>query len=295
MNPLELTGLSPIMARTCGNPDIVIGLIDGPVAVRHPDLTRENIRSMPGRNSRCRDPESFSCRHGTFIAGMLNAKRSSPAPAISPGCTLLVRPVFPELEAGDGEPPSATPIELAWAITDCIDEGARIINLSIALEKPSPEEDLKLTEALNYAARKNVIVIAAAGNQGITGGSALTRHPWVIPVAACDRRGRPVSYSNMSGAVCRNGLTAPGEKIISIGSDGPALRFCGTSTATPFVTGALALLWSEFREADADDLRSAIVPLPVNRRSPRVPSLLNAWDAYRTIRSRFRTRLEKEA
>jgi subtilisin family serine protease len=282
------------MARTCGNPDIVIGLIDGPVAINHPDLTRENMRSVPGRHYGCKNPESRSCRHGTFIAGILNAKRNSPAPAISPGCTLLIRPIFSELEQGQ-DIPSATPVELAWAILDCIEEGACILNLSIALEEPSPEGDLKLTEALDYAAGKRVLVVAAAGNRGIMGNSALTRHPWVIPVAACDHRGNPLSFSNMSGCVRKRGLSAPGEKILSLGSDGPVVRFCGTSTAAPFVSGAIALLWSEFPEVDADALRSAIIPSPQDRRSLRMPSLLNAWDAYRTIRSLRGSRMEKAA
>ncbi|MBV8111318.1 MAG: hypothetical protein JO012_16295, partial [Hyphomicrobiales bacterium] len=42
--------------------------------------------------------------------------------------------------------------------------------------------------ALDMAARCGVIVVAAVGNQRIVGSSTLTRHPWVIPVAACDQR-----------------------------------------------------------------------------------------------------------
>ena len=39
---------------------------------------------------------------------------------------------------------------------------------------------------MNHAAHRGVITVAAAGNQGTVGSSAITRHPWVIPVAACD-------------------------------------------------------------------------------------------------------------
>jgi subtilisin family serine protease len=285
MDPLDLTGLAPIMARTCGDPGIVIGLIDGPVAVRHPDLNSEHVRSVPGRNSRCKDPGSSSCRHGTFIAGILHAKRNSPAPALAPGCTLLIRPVFSELEKSSGELPSATPIELAWAILDCIDEGARILNLSIALEVPSPEGDLKLTEALDYAAQKEVLVVVAAGNQGLISGSALTRHPWVIPVVACDLRGRLAAYSNMTGSIRRNGLTAPGEKITSLGTNGECARYCGTSTATPFVTGALALLWSEFPELSSQEIKSAITAVSLYGRRSISPPLLNAWETYKAVQA----------
>lgn len=285
MDPLDLTGLAPIMARTCGDPEIVIGLIDGPVAIRHPDLNSEHLRSVPGRNLRCKDQGSSSCRHGTFIAGILHAKRNSPAPAIAPGCTLLIRPVFSELGKNNGDLPSATPIELAWAIIDCVNEGAHILNLSIALEVPSPEGDLKLIEALDYAARNNVIVVVAAGNQGIISGSALTRHPWVIPVVACDLRGRPAAYSNMTGSIRRNGLTAPGEKITSLGTNGDCARYCGTSTAAPFVTGAIALLWSEFPDFKPQELKSALAAVSPHGRRPISPPLLNAWEAYKAVQA----------
>ncbi len=283
MDPLDLTGLSPIMVHTCGDPKIVIGLIDGPVAENHPHLTRQTLHRVPGRNSGCKNPDSGSCRHGTFIAGILNARRSSPAPGICPACTLLIRPVFSEYESDSGEMPGATPVELAWALIDCIDHGARIVNMSIALEEPSPEGDAKLTDALDYAARQEVIVVAAAGNQGIIGGSVLTRHPWVIPVVACDLRGRFVRYSNRTGSICRNGVMAPGEKVTSLGSDGRCARLGGTSTAVPFVSGAIALLWSLVRESKAQEILAAVTGRPHGRHAP-VPPLLNAWESYETIR-----------
>ncbi len=89
--------------------------------------------------------------------------------------------------------PSATPKELAAAIIECIDAGARVINMSLALAQPSTKGEQALEEALNQAVRRGVIVVAAAGNQGTLGSSAITRHPWVIPVVACDLQGRPTN------------------------------------------------------------------------------------------------------
>lgn len=285
MDPLDLTGLSGLMAETEGMPEIVIGLIDGPVAVKHPDLTHENLRTTPVRNSCCKDTGSLSCRHGTFVAGMLNAKRKSPAPGICPGCTLLIRPVFSEIEYSTGELPAATPAELAWAIVDCIEHNANVINMSIAIEESSAEGDRKLEEALNHAMKMGVIVVAAAGNQGTIGASALTRHPWSIPVAACDQRGKPSAYCNIAGSISRKGLRAPGEKITSLGSRGPSLRLCGTSTAVPFVTGAVALLWSAFPASNAWEIHAAITRSPSRRHRRFFPPLLNASAAYLAISS----------
>src|SRR5262245_56184425 len=127
MSPAELVNLSPLMARTSGRPSVRIGLIDGPVALTHGDLRRENLREIVG-GAACARADSMPCLHGTFVAGILTARRGSLAPAICPDCTLLVRPLFSEAAAGRGQIPSAKPDELAQAIIDCLDAGATIIN-----------------------------------------------------------------------------------------------------------------------------------------------------------------------
>jgi subtilisin family serine protease len=128
------------------------------------------------------------------------------------------------------------------------------------------------------------MVIAAAGNQGAVGGSAITRHPWVIPVVAHDIRGRPMDISNFCARIGRYGLGAPGEAITSLGAMGKPLRMGGTSAATPFVTGAAALMWSEFPDASAVEVRSTITRAAAGRRTTIAPPLLNAWAAYETMR-----------
>ena len=153
-----------------------------------------------------------------------------------------------------------------------------------SLEEPSPDGDRKLKNALDYAARKAVIVVAAAGNQGIISGSALTRHPWVLPVSACNLRGRPAAYSNIANSIRRNGLLAPGEKITSLGSNSQSAKFCGTSTAVPFVTGAIALLWSVLPGASARNIKKALTDFSRRNRSSLSPPLLNAWGAYHSMR-----------
>jgi subtilisin family serine protease len=226
---------------------------------------------------------STACLHGTFIAGILSAKRNSTAPALCPNCTLLVRPIFAEAISGCEQMPSATPHELAAAIIECIDVGARVINLSLALTQPSAKGEQELEEALNQAVRRGVIVAAAAGNQGTLGSSAITRHPWVIPVVACDLRGRPMNESNLGGSIGRRGLSAPGDNITSLGSEGQSYTLGGTSVAVPFVTGTIALLWSEFPTATAAQIKLAITQATTLRRASIVPPLLDAAAAYQIL------------
>jgi subtilisin family serine protease len=284
MNPLDLAKLTALMERTRGRPEMMVGLIDGPVAMSHPDLADANIREIPGRlQGTCAQASSAACMHGTFVAGILCGKRRSAAPSICPHCTLLVRPIFAETILGSGQMPSAVPEEVAAAIIETVEAGARVINLSAALGQPSSTGQRELEEALDYAAKRGVIPVAAAGNQGTLGGTVMTRHPGVIPVVACDHRGRPMRLSNLGSSIGRRGLRAPGEDITSLGAQGKPLTFGGTSAATPFVTGAIALLWSEFPTATAAGIRLAVTRAHAPRRRTVMPPLLDAWAAYQIL------------
>ena len=172
--------------------------------------------------------------------------------------------------------PNATPEELAEAIIDSVNAGARVINLSSALVRPSPEGEIELEEALNHAARRGVITVAAAGNQGTVGSSAINRHSWVIPVAACDAQGKPLRDSNLGSSIGRRGLSAPGENITSLGTNGKPQTLGGTSAAAPFVTGAIALLWSEFPSASAAQIKLAVTQACLARRGTIAPPVLDA-------------------
>ena len=284
MGPLNLVKLTPLMAHTSGRAEFKIGLIDGPVALDHPDLAALNIHLVPGRQSGvCSNASSQACLHGTFVAGMLMAKRGSAAPAICPGCTLLVRPIFAESATANGAMPSAKPEELASAIVDTVNTGARVINLSAAVAQPSANGERQLEDALNYAARRHVLVVVAAGNQGTVGSSVITRHPWTIPVAACDHNGRMMTASNLGRSIARHGLAAPGDDITSLAASGQPQTFSGTSAAVPFVVGAIALLWSEFSSSSAAQVKLAITQAGGQRRKSLAPPLLDAWAAFQAM------------
>jgi subtilisin family serine protease len=277
------------MAETLGHPDVAIGLVDGPVARDHPDLVAGNIREVTtGSGAACSRTDSLGCQHGTFVAGILCARRGAAAPAIAPACTLLVRPIFHEHVAMN-EPPSASPEELAAAIVECTLAGARLINLSAALTAlPNAKGESALRQALDYAAHRGVIVVAAAGNQGWVGSSAITGHPWVISVAGCDPSGMPLALSNLSRTIGRWGVCAPGENVTSLGADGATVTAGGTSVAAPFVTGAIALVWSRFPDASAGHLRLAVTTAHSPRRREIVPALLDAMAIHDAMASHRR-------
>ena len=283
MDILEVVGLPALMAVTSGRREVTIGLLDGPVAIGHPNLASESIRGLPeGVPGGCAEASSSACQHGTFVAGILSARRGSSAPGICPDCSLLVRPIFSEAVANDELLPSATPQQLATAICECIDAGAWVVNLSAAMGQPSISAEPELHDALDYAARQGVIVVAAAGNQGMLGSSVITRHRWVVPVVGYGVDGRPMVQSNLGRSMGRHGLGAPGEDVTSLSSSGePPLTLAGTSFAAAFVTGAIALLWSAVPDATAVEVKHAVCY--GQRRVSVVPPLLDAWGAYQML------------
>jgi len=286
MRALDLVRLSPLMQHTQGRREIAIALIDGPVVFNHPDLAgapiREFGRALPAV---CTQADSVACSHGTFVAGMLSGRRGSAAPAICPGCTLLVRPIFSEATNDALQMPTATPEALADAIVDSVNAGARVINVSCAVLQPSPTGERMLQAALDHSARRHAIVVAAAGNQGIVGSSVLTRHSWVIPVAGCNLQGVPSSESNLGKSIGGRGLRAPGENITSLGTSTPATVSRGTSVAAPFVTGAIALVWSEYPKASAVEIKWVFLHAGGARRATIAPPLLDAWASYSALAS----------
>jgi subtilisin family serine protease len=284
MTPLDVVGLTPLMERTSGHPDITIALIDGPVALDHPDLAAQHIREITAsRSAACANRGSAACAHGTFMAGMLAGKRGSLAPAICPNCTFLSCPIFEETPLRNGQRPSATPDELAAAIVESVRGGARILNLGVNVTQSSARGDASLTEALSFASSQGAIPVTAAANQGVEADSVLTRHPWVLSVVASNNAGRPIENSPLSTVVGRRGISAPGEGITSLGADGKLFTISGTSAATGFVTGAIALLWSELPALRASDLRFALTNVPLQRRASVVPPMLNAWAVYQAL------------
>ena len=121
MTPLDLVKLTALMERTSGSPELTD---------RAHRWTRryDTIPSLPiSTSARSLETGALPAPRPTvppactapLSRGFLSAKRGSVAPAICPNCTLLVRPIFAETTAANGEMPSATPEELAQAILDC--------------------------------------------------------------------------------------------------------------------------------------------------------------------------------
>ncbi|MFN8468249.1 MAG: S8 family serine peptidase [Caldilineaceae bacterium] len=281
---LDMVRLSPLMDRSRGREEIVIGLVDGPVADGIPALATATFLRLPRSATPGRLPSgSAAYEHGTAVAAILLAERGSAAPAICPGCTILLLPIFGGSTSATPLTFTATPEMLAEAIVSATAARVQVINLSVSLLAPTARAERTLKLALDFAAHRGTIVVAAAGNQGIVGGGALVGHPWVLPVAGSTLTGAPLGVSNLGASIGRRGLACPGENVTSIGSNGGAISIGGTSIAAAFVTGAISLLWSEYPDATAAAIKQAILH-PYTRRRGIMPPLLDAWGAYKTLK-----------
>ena len=91
---IDVVGLASLMQLTSGVPEVGVGLVDGPVVSGHPDLAGANLLFLGPFLGTCTSPGGKACEHATFLAGVLVGRRGSVAPALCPGCTLVVRPIF---------------------------------------------------------------------------------------------------------------------------------------------------------------------------------------------------------
>ena len=170
-----------------------------------------------------------------------------------------------------------------------INAGAKIINLSLGLDTSSLTVYDGLQQAYDYALRKGVIIVIAAGNQGNMGNVSLINHQWIIPVAACDENSRLDPMSNFGPSIGRRGLLAPGVNITSTYPGGQYGHISGTSFAAPFVTGTIALLWSMFPKATAAEIIHSVVAGTSfshhhHHRRSIIPPLLNAEAAWNRLK-----------
>jgi subtilisin family serine protease len=129
------------------------------------------------------------------------------------------------------------------AIHYAVDMGARIINYSGGGILRSREEE----EALAWAARKGVLVVAAAGNEGLNSDffhfyPADYELPNILSVTAHDRNGRLLAVSNFGYSTVD--IAAPGKNIHSTLPGGQFGFMSGTSQATAFATGLAVLIMS---------------------------------------------------
>ncbi|MEU7280699.1 type VII secretion-associated serine protease mycosin [Streptomyces sp. NPDC045431] len=233
--------------RTTKGAGVTVAVLDTGVDDTHPDLAgnvlpgKDLIGFGAGRGDRA------WARHGTAMAGIIAGHghgrgNQDGVLGIAPEAKIL--PVRVILEGADPARTKARATRgtaLAKGIRWAVDQGADVINLSLGDDSESAHPDAGEDAAVQYALSKGVVVVASAGNGGEKGDhiSYPAAYPGVIAVTAVDRYGTHAAFSTSRWYAT---VSAPGVDIVIPDPDRKYYQGWGTSAASAFVSGAVALV-----------------------------------------------------
>jgi serine protease len=249
----------------------VIAVIDTGVDLHHPDLRRNLTKGIDlgpeGASNDCPGPQD-EIGHGTEVAGVAVATGDNGIGIVGVAPEATVMPIqVMDLQEMTGplqgyEKVAEINRRVAEGIRYAVDHRADVINLSLSTSYVTDPPGSGLSDAIEYAWGKGVVVVAAAGNAGDPICKYPGSHPLVLCVASTDRDGNVSAYSNQpskpSGDTAVLGPGGNETGGVKCESDNltwttmlPADWDCGvggyttsggTSLASPAVAGVAALL-----------------------------------------------------
>lgn len=231
---------------------VTVAVVDSGVDADQPQLRR------PGKVLRGRDfylvgtlPGNYDCvSHGTGVAGIIAADRATGIgfQGIAPGARILPVRVSERETSDNGQTEVIPPQILAKGIRFAVDSGARVINLSMS----GNQDQAPVRAAIAYAVAKDVVVVAAAGNQQTNTSGILpsypAQYPGVLGVGAIDIAGKRLGASQLGPYV---DLVAPGAGVLTTTRRTGHAYSDGTSFAAPFVAGSAALVRAAYPKMTA--------------------------------------------
>jgi subtilisin family serine protease len=299
-----LTGEDAAWPVVAGSSDpVVVAVIDTGLAWSHPDFSLGNLWLNPGEipandidddwngyvddvagwNFLDHKPVAWDLDgHGTLVASIIAAQTGNGIGIAGVNPTVRIMPLKAVNNAGQSRASF-----VAEAVVYAVNNGARIINLSVGGERLTRTEQL----AIDYAASRGVLVIAAAGNEGIQladYGPAGAEH--VLTVAATGPDDRRLMSSNWGSQV---DLAAPGVDVVGlrapatdlmrtagvadyrpednfVGADQLYYRATGTSFAAPIVAGVASLLLAANPALTSDQLERMLLNSALDIEAPGV-------------------------
>ncbi len=251
-----------------GGRGVVVAVLDTGVAYsnrgpfrRSPDVSRFGF--VPGYDfiAHNRFPNDRN-GHGTFVAGTITEATDNRYGLTGLAFAARVMPVRVLDTQGEGEAST-----IAEGVRFAVNHGAQVINLSLEFSANVTASDIpELIEALRYARRRGVLVVAAAGNEAHTAIAYPARAPDVIAVGATTEHGCLADYSNDGSGLTLvapgGGADAnlpgdpnchpeapPGRDVYQVTFTGTSVRrfgmpsgYEGTSMAAPHVAATAALI-----------------------------------------------------
>jgi type VII secretion-associated serine protease mycosin len=233
--------------QTTKGKGITVAVLDTGVEADHPDLTGNVLTGKDMVGFGAKPGDRAWARHGTAMAGIIAGHGHGPGDddgviGIAPEAKILpVRVILEDGDSARGKARTTRGNALADGIRWAADHGADVINLSLGDDSSSAHPEPAEDEAVQYALKKGVAVIASAGNGGEKGDhvSYPAAYPGVIAATAVDRFGTRASFSTRRWYAT---VSAPGVNIVIADPDHKYYEGWGTSAASAFVSGAVALI-----------------------------------------------------
>ncbi len=215
---------------TKGKEDVVIAIVDTGVDLNHPEFQGKLVNGYNVLNGSNRPQDDNG--HGTHVAGIIAAKTNNQQGVAGIAWNNKIMPI-----KGIGSDGSGSSFDIAKGIIWAADHGASVINMSVGNYHPSNV----LHDAIKYAFNKNVVMVAASGNDHTSQPSFPAAYPEVISVAAVDWQGKQAEFSNFGSHI---DVSAPGVDIPSTYTQNHYASLSGTSMACPHVAGLAGLIRS---------------------------------------------------
>lgn len=256
-NTKSSINLSESWKRFQKRKNVTVAVVDTGIQFNHPFL-KDNLIASKGALNKANYGVDFSTKspttaptdshgHGTHVAGIVKS--------IFPEVKILALKYYNPKASGQANLESTIK-----ALEYAVDQNVDIINYSGG----GPEASTAELAVLKKAEKKGILVIAAAGNERsnidrkknayFPASYGLSN---IITVGAHDEGNKLISASNW-GAKSVD-IAAPGYRIKSAIPNNGAGYMTGTSQATAFVTGVVALVKSQYPEFNYQQIRNIII------------------------------------
>ena len=306
--PHARVAASEALALEEGDERVVVAVIDTGMVMGHPEFQRKclagydtvdlgigrlNDRMRLVGDSRGADYTPYDdVGHGCHVAGVIGAQGWRIPRGVAGRAMLLpVRVLAAAMSEGNPRRIGVGALpDIDCGIKVACDLGSDVINMSFgtAADERAALTTVPHQQVLDYAARKDVVLVAAAGNSGKREDYYPARHPAVMAVASSDAEGRRSTFSTWGDHIA---IAAPGERIVSAASTGGYQVNTGTSFAAPFVAGVAALMRGRARRRNRRVpapgfqrlLAASATELPLSPREETGAGLLNARRALAAL------------
>jgi subtilisin family serine protease len=229
--------------------------------------------------------------HGTHVAGIIGAVGNNNRGVAGVNWAVRIMAIKSHDAAGNGSSASVVEAFQYARLMRLRGINVRVTNSSWGGAPEAPSYDQALKDAIDAAGNAGILNVCAAGNGNLNNDAtpfypATYDSPSIISVAASDQVDNRATFSSYGATTVD--LAAPGVGVLST-YHGSYVSLNGTSMASPFVAGAVALLSSSNTYLTASQLKSLLLnnvdPLPASWAGTPVVSggRLNVFKALQNI------------